>query len=101
VAAAEAKAVSGGASVVSEGQKAGAPSPSLRTCRSAADAVVGTVAADRALRQRQRARVRDAADFARNGLVFAPTCEMMLKDMLRLIERDDLVRREGELAPIR
>jgi hypothetical protein len=40
-------------------------------------------------------------DFARNGLVFAQRCEMMLKDMLRLIERDDLVRREGESAPMR
>jgi hypothetical protein len=34
-------------------------------------------------------------------LVFAQKCEMMLKDMLRLIERDDVVRREGELAPMR
>jgi hypothetical protein len=40
-------------------------------------------------------------DVERRGLVFAQKCEMMLKDMLRLIERDDVVRREGELAPMR
>ena len=40
-------------------------------------------------------------DLERRGLVFARKCEMMPKDMLRLIERDDVVRREGELAPMR